>query len=667
MVALQHPAPARIDARSKAFAAALEQWLLRFARREALRVQRQHGLVQKADSDEDARRELADLIRRFGVRQAADAANETAGRPITPGSAVDDAISGKGQPKIQVFTEVKGWAERSATRITRETRERVRGAVEDIVREGRADGQSAGEIARRVRTQLHGPDPKERIYAFSPERAALIARTELAQAENAGTMAGYESTAAPGDELEWLAYRDGRSGLRHHERMHGERVKMGEMFVLPSGAQMRHPGDPNGPIGETANCRCSFRRVRGPKPQPSSPSTPKAPLAAAAEQHAAIDVGRPRTVDADEDAVGRAGRMGATAEDLADLAGFPAGTNVTARIFGNRGVLMSSRDVAPETSLQTPTGPASVLFAPASATQQGLVVEHGGKRYTLTLDASGTVRGDAPAGVLAAVQAHVDRLPYTSLHLERFVDQEGGKKSLKNETFIAFPPGRGLGAQVLAQQVTQAERLGVTEIKTYADRDDRNGMVGYYVWARLGYDGPLTGPLAERFHVKTIQELMATPEGRAAWKAEGHSFAGTFDPRPGSVSRRALEDYLREKAAKAEKRRVTPAQQSKGDTPPDISARDEASLDATWDAIGREQGIRPPPGEASLERVQAMWNSILEDIASGFDLSPAQRAPRKWITEAHAKLREAAKGTDAQKKLDQERDLMLVRAVRGKG
>jgi hypothetical protein len=62
----------------------------------------------------------------------------------------------------------------------------------------------------------------------------------------------YEASGV--EEIEWLAYRDGRSGDRHHERMHGKRVKLGEHFTLPSGARMLYPGDSDGPIGDLANC-----------------------------------------------------------------------------------------------------------------------------------------------------------------------------------------------------------------------------------------------------------------------------------------------------------------------------------------------------------------------------------------------------------------------------
>lgn len=269
MVAARTLTPDRVDARASPFARALEQWLLRYARIEAARAMREANVVRKADDDAEMERELRDLIRRFGMRQVADAARGAGAPP----QLVDDALAGK-PVKIKWFYEYAGHVERTATRIIGTTKTQVREAVRGIVREGREEGSAPGEIARRVRTQLHGPDAAGRIHAFSPERAALIARTELVQAENAGIMAGYEATGV--QEIEWLSYQDGRSGERHHERMNGKRVKLGEEFELPSGAKLRYPGDMRAPIGETANCRCTTRPVRAPKSKPTDP-TPSSP------------------------------------------------------------------------------------------------------------------------------------------------------------------------------------------------------------------------------------------------------------------------------------------------------------------------------------------------------------------------------------------------------
>lgn len=112
-----------------------------------------------------------------------------------------------------------------------------------------------GEIARRIHTQFHGKESEGRIRVFSPERAALIAQTELGQAENLGIFEGYRTSGV--EEIEWLA----RVGSVRHGHMDGKRVKLGEHFITRRGNRLRHPGDMAAPIGETINCQCTVRAV----------------------------------------------------------------------------------------------------------------------------------------------------------------------------------------------------------------------------------------------------------------------------------------------------------------------------------------------------------------------------------------------------------------------
>jgi hypothetical protein len=214
-------------------------------------------------SDED---QLRALLLRFGLTHGADAANGAAGSRIIPGTLVRDVIAGK-PVKIVWFERWVRETERRAARVSASTRERVRESVRTILADADAEDvrPTVAEIAHRIRTQIHAVEPakdpaKDRVYVFSAPHAELIARTELAQAENTGRMAGYEATGV--EEIEWLAYVDGRSGDRHHERMNHVRAALGSTFVLPSGARLRYPGDPVGPIAETANCRCTVRPAK---------------------------------------------------------------------------------------------------------------------------------------------------------------------------------------------------------------------------------------------------------------------------------------------------------------------------------------------------------------------------------------------------------------------
>lgn len=97
-------------------------------------------------------------------------------------------------------------------------------------------------------------------------RAEVIARTESLRIVHQGVDAAYRQGIRRGDlaadqlECAWVATRDRRTRDTHKE-MHGQIRGWGEPFMSPSGAQLLYPGDPDAPVEETANCRCT-RTVR---------------------------------------------------------------------------------------------------------------------------------------------------------------------------------------------------------------------------------------------------------------------------------------------------------------------------------------------------------------------------------------------------------------------
>lgn len=234
---------ATVDARSKPLAQALSRWLARYARVLVDRELRRE--LRKADDDRVLAEELRRLLRLYGVRTFGEAASSTGAWSVSPG-AVDDFLATK---DIRV------------TGIMAETRERVREDLRRLIRESLKETPQPGAsgVARRVREAFFGGG--ERPFAVSSERAALIARTEMVQAENSGIVEGYKASGV--EWIEWLANTDGASGDRHHERMNGKRVKVGDYFTTPLGNRLRYPGDPDAPIKETANCRCTVAAVRG--------------------------------------------------------------------------------------------------------------------------------------------------------------------------------------------------------------------------------------------------------------------------------------------------------------------------------------------------------------------------------------------------------------------
>ena len=128
--------------------------------------------------------------------------------------------------------------------------------------------------------------------------------------------------------------------------------------------------------------------------------------------------------------------------------------------------------------------------------------------------------------------------------------------------------GRGLGAAVFARQVEQAREAGAAYIKCHAakvnPRDPDKPHNGYYTWPLFGFDQDVERPddaegeekpLWEAVHkqfpaAKTVLGIMATPEGRAWWKANGFDLGhARFDLSDGSPSMTVFGAYLASKAA----------------------------------------------------------------------------------------------------------------------
>lgn len=222
---------------------------------------RLHGLiapVRKAVSADD---ELLDLFLDFGVREvalgAARAARETRTRTVFPRQF--ERRAGARRPKIKWFWKWEQEVELRTYRLKESLKNKVRDSVGEIVEQALREEPtpSIGEVARRIRTQVHGIGP-EGMAIFSSERAEIIARTEMAMAENAGIVAGYE--AAGVEEIEWMAI-PGDHGERAHDRLDGVRIRVGETFLTPLGNRLRWPADFDAPIADTINCRCTIRAV----------------------------------------------------------------------------------------------------------------------------------------------------------------------------------------------------------------------------------------------------------------------------------------------------------------------------------------------------------------------------------------------------------------------
>ncbi len=164
---------------------------------------------------------------------------------------------------------------------------------------------------------------------------------------------------------------------------------------------------------------------------------------------------------------------------------------------------------------------------------------------------------------------------------------DGIPNYIKNEYFEIHPcMPEGLGTKIFTQQVKSASELGFKYIKTDAGGGSI-GMVGYYVWPKLGYNGDLSHEIKaiSRYRLlidpeknkKSIDRLSEIDNwfqntlghsvydecmaldlyackvngkfiGQEFWKEYGNTVTLQFDLTEGSLSMRILGEYINKKS-----------------------------------------------------------------------------------------------------------------------
>lgn len=149
------------------------------------------------------------------------------------------------------------------------------------------------------------------------------------------------------------------------------------------------------------------------------------------------------------------------------------------------------------------------------------------------------------------VRIYIDH-PFIDNCQREIRQDEDGTLTCTNQFFFLKKRfrGGGFGLDQFTSQVQGLAESGFSRINTCAGRG--NGMNGYYTWARMGYDAELRRSFLKKLpeglrEARTVQDLMATPEGRAYWKQRGYMTDMSFDLDAGSRSRQVLDAYLKEK------------------------------------------------------------------------------------------------------------------------
>jgi hypothetical protein len=117
------------------------------------------------------------------------------------------------------------------------------------------------------------------------------------------------------------------------------------------------------------------------------------------------------------------------------------------------------------------------------------------------------------------------------------------------------PPG--IATRLLALEVRKAVSLRVAYLTLDAAGGPGSPFVGYAVWPRLGFSGPVPEVVRRKLAVlpanhplrsaDDVLDLVSRPGGREWWRANGTEFHAFFDLSEGSTSRATLGAYTQEK------------------------------------------------------------------------------------------------------------------------
>lgn len=147
--------------------------------------------------------------------------------------------------------------------------EAQRAEIMNVVQRAYDEGMGIPKAAAAIRDET---------AVSSLARAAMIARTELTGATNAGSLAaaGAVNEATGGGMLKaWTSAEDEFVRPWHEDadaEYGADPIPVDQPFVV-NGEEMMHPGDPDGSADNTINCRCTTTYVQQDNPAPPDTST----------------------------------------------------------------------------------------------------------------------------------------------------------------------------------------------------------------------------------------------------------------------------------------------------------------------------------------------------------------------------------------------------------
>lgn len=151
-----------------------------------------------------------------------------------------------------------------------ELREGTPAALKAYLSRQRRDKRFDRTVAKAIKDGK--PIPADQIAAMTQRyadsllklRGDTIARTEAMASLHSAQDEAYRQAVDAGGIQEQNVRRVWRSAMDRrvrdsHRHLNGESVGLNESFRTPSGSVLRYPGDPNAPLSEIANCRCTIQ------------------------------------------------------------------------------------------------------------------------------------------------------------------------------------------------------------------------------------------------------------------------------------------------------------------------------------------------------------------------------------------------------------------------
>jgi hypothetical protein len=147
---------------------------------------------------------------------------------------------------------VNNWLSKEAGQKIKYIEDTTRQTIRDELKEGVDAGEGIDDLAKRI-DGIYGDE-------IIPNRAEVIARTEVISASNLGSISAVKAAAAVTGlvvKKRWLATRDGRTREDHLDA-EGQEVDMDEPFEV-GGEELMFPGDTSrgASAGNTIMCRCA--------------------------------------------------------------------------------------------------------------------------------------------------------------------------------------------------------------------------------------------------------------------------------------------------------------------------------------------------------------------------------------------------------------------------